>query len=192
MTERLPYFRTADRIQILLNQVHLWSGTRWAHAGTRPNEMQCGVNGDCLFWVHVFKAIEALPAEIEIPEYQRQTALADRMKRLRECIEATGRAEAVPLPSHISLNTSLFHPGDVLLFHNGTSGAHCGLIVRVFPTHFVHLSRNGLLEEPLNQSHWLDNLAYAYRLLEACPDSEVRAAVTLDAPTLHAPHEVAA
>jgi hypothetical protein len=54
----------------------------------------------------------------------------------------------------------------VLLFKNGTSGAHCGLIVKEAPTHFVHLTGNGLLEEPFCQSHYISALLYVYRLLE--------------------------
>jgi hypothetical protein len=57
--------------------------------------------------------------------------------------------------------------GDVLLFTNGMSGAHCGLVVKEAPVHFVHLSQNGMNEEPLNQAHWLANLAFVYRLMEA-------------------------
>jgi cell wall-associated NlpC family hydrolase len=164
-TTCLPYFRTADRVQVLLNQLHLWSGTRWRHAGVRPNEMRCGVSGDCLFWVHVFKAIGALPEKLEIPDYRRQEALADEMQTLRRCIEATGHAE-LTFESAQAKHPPIFHVGDVLLFKNGTSGAHCGLVVKDAPVHFVHLAGNGLLEEPFHQSHYLAALLYVYRLLE--------------------------
>ena len=167
---RIQYFHTADRVQVLLNQLHLWQGTRWRHAGVKPNEMRCGVSGDCLFWVHVFKAIGALPEKLEIPDYRLQEARADEMQTLQRCIEATGRAllmwerpqrrdrELVQLP--------VFRIGDVLLFKNGTSGAHCGLVVKDAPVHFAHLTGNGLLEEPLRQAHYLAALKYAYRLLD--------------------------
>lgn len=158
MTSRLPYFRTPERLSALRSQLSLWAGTRWAHAGTRPNQMRCGVTGDCLFWVHAFKAIGALPCHIVIPDYRQMEAAGDQMRMLRECIEATGVAELVEREVHI---------GDVLLFKNGMSGAHCGLVIRQTPTHFVHLSKNGFSEEPLRQNHWLDSLAFIYRLMES-------------------------
>jgi hypothetical protein len=154
---RLPYFRTAERINALHAKLREWSGTRWAHAGTRPNQMRCGVTGDCLFWVHVFKAIGALPAHIEIPDYRKMEAAGDQMRILRQCIEATGVAKLVLVDIRV---------GDVLLFTSGMSGAHCGLVVKSPPVHLAHLSRNGLCEEPLAQRHWLDDLVYCYRLLE--------------------------
>jgi hypothetical protein len=157
---------------MLLNQLHLWSGTRWRHAGARPNEMRCGVSGDCLFWVHVFKAIGALPNKLEIPNYRRKEALADEMQTLRSCIEATGRADPIIETAHAK-HPPVFRVGDVLLFRNGTSGAHCGLVVKEAPVHFTHLTGNGLLEEPLRQAHYLAALAFVYRLLEA-PESQVR------------------
>lgn len=183
-----PFFRRADRQQLLLNQLRLWCGTRWAHAGTRPNEMKCGITGDCLFWVHVFKAIGALPEHLEIPDYGRCDALQDDMARLKFCIEATERAHLAwsrpvaagfsPRPETRSLKAATTgHDalaritfGDVLLFRNGMSGAHTGLVVKGWPVHFVHLSQNGLLEEPLDQTHWLNNLAFVYRLLEYLSD----------------------
>lgn len=157
MSDRLPYFRTTESIEALRRQLQQWAGTRWAHAGTRPNQMRCGVTGDCLFWVHAFKAIGALPPKIEIPDYRKMEAAGDQMRMLRDCIEATGVAELVSSEVRI---------GDVLLFKNGMSGAHCGLVIRECPAHFVHLSRNGLIEEPLAQKHWMDGLAYRYRLME--------------------------
>jgi hypothetical protein len=162
----LPYFRTADRVQMLLNQVHLWSGTRWQHSGTRPNQMRCGVTGDCLFWVHVFKAIGALPARVVIPDYRKMEAAGDRMRMLRECIEAAGRAELVwdRIPKRAIPDKRV---GDVLIFENGMSGAHCGLVIRDFPCHFFHVGQNGAVVEPLNQKHWHSALAVMYRLLEA-------------------------
>lgn len=194
MSDRLPYFRTPECIDALRQQLSEWARTRWAHAGTRPNQMRCGVTGDCLFWVHAFKAIGALPAHIEIPDYRKMEAAGDQMKMLRECIEATGVGElawcrggppcspsdrrgapprapsegrqgSLPLPSLLV--------GNVLLFANGMSGAHCGLIVKAYPAHFVHLSRNGFVEEPLRQQHWLDNLAFVYRLMEPDPVAAV-------------------
>lgn len=168
-----PYFSTPERIEALKNQLQQWAGTRWAHAGNRPNEMRCGLTGDCLFWVKAFKAVGALPTHIEIPAYRKMEAAADDMRLLRDRIMGTGRAELIwerdfdrpvvwrevimPLPMI----------GDVLLFKNGMSGVHCGLCVKPWPPHFVHLSRNGFLEEPMNQGHWLETLAYVYRLMEA-------------------------
>ncbi len=158
MSTCLRYFRTPERIDALKRQLQQWSGTRWAHAGTRPNSMRCGVTGDCLFWVHAFKAIGALPTNIKIPDYRKMEASGDQMRMLRECIEATGIAELV----HQGIRV-----GDVLLFKNGMSGAHCGLVVKSPPAHFVHLSRNGFCEEPLAQRHWLQDLSYCYRLMES-------------------------
>jgi hypothetical protein len=175
---RRPYFHTLDRVQVLLNQLHLWQGTRWRHSGARPSEMNCGVSGDCLFWVHAFKAIGALPAKLEIPDYRLQEARADEMQTLRSKIEATGRALSMwerPPCRDLELSPPLpiFHVGDVLLFKNGTSGAHCGLVVKEAPVHFAHLTGNGLLEEPLQQKHYLGALTYVYRLLEpAIPSTE--------------------
>ena len=173
MSCRRPYFRSAERVDALRRQLALWSDARWQHAGNHPNEMRCGITGDCLFWVHVFKAIGALPPQIQIPRYRKMEAAADKMKLLRERIEATGRAELVFVATkHLrgydaSVGTSAaFMPGDVLLFRNGMSGVHCGLVTRSAPTHFVHLSHNGLLEEPLAQDHWLRDLASVYRLTE--------------------------
>jgi hypothetical protein len=162
----LPYFRTADRVQTLLNQVQLWSGTRWQHSGTRPNQMRCGVAGDCLFWVHVFKAIEALPARVVIPDYRKMEAAGDKMRMLRECIEATGRAELVwdRISKRAIPNKRV---GDVLIFENGISGAHCGLVIRDFPCDFFHVGQNGAVVEPYGQSHWQTALSAIYRLLEA-------------------------
>jgi cell wall-associated NlpC family hydrolase len=179
MTPRLPYFGSQKHADALLSQLHLWQGTRWQHAGARPNEMKCGVSGDCLFWVHAFKAIGALPTRLEIPDYRLREALADRMHTLREKIEATGCAQLVwerpqccdrkPLSGdpfeHLFLPWLLI--GDVLIFKNGTSGAHCGLMVKAVPIHFAHLTGNGLLEEPLHQKHYLSALTFVYRLLEA-------------------------
>ena len=168
---RVPYFHTADRVQMLLNQLHLWQGTRWRHAGVKPNEMRCGVSGDCLFWVHAFKAISAFPDRLEIPNYRLQEARADEMRTLRRGIEATGRADLVFEDANTK-QLPIFRVGDVLLFKNGTSGAHCGLVVKDGPVHFAHLTGNGLLEEPLRQAHYLDALACVYRLLEAEPSGE--------------------
>ncbi len=181
MTPHCPYFpNNQPRIDALLAQLAAWEGTRWRHAGARPNDMRCGISGDCLFWVHAFKAIGALPAKLEIPDYRLHEASADEMQTLRRCIEATGRAlltwarpgsASVPLavvPKMASGTLALqnFAIGDVLLFKNGTSGAHCGLAVKESPLHFVHLTGNGLLEEPFHQSHYIAALAYVYRLLE--------------------------
>ncbi len=174
MTARRPYFYSQERRDSLLAQLKEWAGTRWAHAGTRPNQMRCGVTGDCLFWVHAFKAIGALPSHIEIPDYRKMEAAGDQMRMLRECIEATGVAELIlekPTPvSPPRRGPKGWVPivGDVLLFRNGMSGCHCGLCVRPRPPHFVHLSRNGFLEEPFRQKHWLDGLAFIYRLTEDC------------------------
>ena len=174
-----PYFYGSNRTRTLLGQLAEWRGTRWQHAGVRPNEMKCGVSGDCLFWVHVFKAIGALPKNLEIPDYRVQEALADKMQTLRSRIEATGRALLVwerslgymrPSSSkdpYDSLALPWLVVGDVLLFKNGTSGAHCGLVVKEVPVHFAHLTGNGLLEEPLHQGHYSVALTYIYRLLEA-------------------------
>jgi hypothetical protein len=161
----LPYFRTADRQQRLLNQVHLWSKTRWQHSGTRPNEMKCGVTGDCLFWVHVFKEIGGLPEHLVIPDYRQMEAAGDKMKMLRTCIEATGRAEFV-WDSLVSRPIPDKRIGDVLIFGNGMSGAHCGLVVRDFPCHFFHIGQSGAVTEPLAQNHWQVSLAVIYRLVE--------------------------
>jgi len=166
VNNRLPYFRTPERISALRSQLSHWQGTRWRHAGVRPNEMRCGISGDCLFWVHAFKAIDALPAKLEIPDYRRNEALADEMQTLRRCIEATGRADLVS-DNGEAKHPPVFRIGDVLLFKNGTSGAHCGLVVKEAPLHFVHLTGNGLLEEPLHQAHYLASLIYVYRLLDA-------------------------
>lgn len=187
-TIRLPYFRTPERVDALKRQLQQWAGTRWAHAGTRPNQMRCGVTGDCLFWVHAFKAIGALPAKITIPDYRKMEAASDQMKLLRECIEATGCAQLVAqCPSaqvpenpgtdplmHLGTD-ALTHcfPGDVLLLRNGQSGVHCGLVVRTHPLHFVHLSQNGFNEEPLHQAHWTVALAYVYRLVEENTGAQV-------------------
>jgi len=165
VSNRLPYFHEKSRINALLAQLAEWQGTRWRHAGAQPNEMRCGVSGDCLFWVHAFKAIGALPPKLEIPDYRRQEALADKMQTLRRCIEATGRADLVIDNAHAK-HPPVFCVGDVLLFKNGTSGAHCGLVVRETPVHFAHLTGNGLLEEPLHQAHYLAALTCVYRLLE--------------------------
>jgi hypothetical protein len=165
VTSRLPYFRTPERVSSLRSQLSHWQGTRWRHAGARPNEVRCGISGDCLFWVHAFKAIGALPVKLEIPDYRRNEALADEMQTLRRCIEATNRADLVFDNAHAK-HPPIFRTGDVLLFKNGTSGAHCGLVVKEAPVHFVHLTGNGLLEEPFHQSHYLAALTYVYRLLE--------------------------
>jgi hypothetical protein len=166
MRDRLPYFHTPERTDALRQQLQQWAGTRWAHAGTRPNQMRCGVTGDCLFWVHVFKAIGALPAHVTIPDYRKMEAAGDQMKTLRECIEATGRAELIVTRDGCGTGDAVL-VGDVLLFKNGMSGAHCGLVLSTVPIHFAHLSRNGFCEEPLRQKHWLDSLAFVYRLVEA-------------------------
>lgn len=171
----LPYFRTPERVDALRSTLSAWAGTRWRHAGTRPNEMRCGVSGDCLFWVHVFKAIGALPAGLQIPKYRKREAAMDNMLRLRTCIESSARAELVGTrccasddnKPRSSATLPMLLCGDVLLFNNGMSGTHCGLVVKEAPVHFVHLSQNGMNEEPLNQVHWLANLAYVYRLVEA-------------------------
>jgi len=171
VNERLPYFRSSDRINAFHAQLVEWRGTRWAHAGVRPNEMRCGVTGDCLFWVHVFKAIGALPATVEVPEYIRGHALRDAMAMLRERIEGTGRAVQV---DYLLGNPGIWYAvktGDVLLFKNGTSGVHCGLVIGEHPVHFTHLSQDGLITEPLNQKQWLGNLAVVYRLMEADPET---------------------
>ena len=165
MKLRLSYFTTAERIGALLDQLNAWQGTRWRHAGARPNEMRCGISGDCLFWVHAFKAIGALPEKLEIPDYRIQEARADEMQTLRLKIRQTGRADLV-FESGRSKDLPIFLIGDVLLFKNGTSGAHCGLIVKEAPLHFVHLTGNGLLEEPFHQAHYLAALGFAYRLME--------------------------
>jgi len=179
-TTRLPYFHSSERIAVLRSTLATWAGTHWRHAGTRPNSMHCGVSGDCLFWVHVFKAIGALPENIEVPRYRRQEALSDSMLTLRTRIEATGRAELIldfglgisdSPQSTIKNLKSKIAIGDVLLFKNGMSGAHCGLVVRSHPVHFAHLSQNGFTEEPLNQKHWLDSLVFVYRLLETSPSN---------------------
>jgi hypothetical protein len=163
---RVPYFHTADRVQVLLNQLHLWQGTRWQHAGARPNAMRCGVSGDCLFWVHVFKAIGALASNLVIPNYRRQEALGDKMAMLRLRIEETGHGELI-WDSTMGKSALVFHVGDVLVFKNGMSGAHCGLVVRSEPAHFVHLTGNGLIEEPFQQEHHVTALHCVYRLMEA-------------------------
>jgi hypothetical protein len=155
---------------MLLNQLHLWRGTRWQHAGARPNAMRCGVSGDCLFWVHAFKAIGALPAKLEIPNYRLQEARADEMQMLRRSIEATKCADLV-FDDATEKHLPIFRIGDVLLFKNGTSGAHCGLVVKEAPVHFAHLTGNGLMEEPLHQAHYVTALTYVYRLLEASPEN---------------------
>lgn len=181
----LPYFRSPGRIAALRATVSAWAGTRWGHAGKRPNEMRCGISGDCLFWVHIFKAIGALPSDLQIPEYRKREAAMDNMLRLRICIESSARAlqifgsatvpacpdfevgvAAVPTTASETLALPGLLIGDVLLFNNGMSGAHCGLVVKEAPVHFVHLSQNGMNEEPLHQTHWLANLAFVYRLLE--------------------------
>ena len=41
-----------------------------------------------------------------------------------------------------------------------------GFVVKDAPVHFAHLTGNGLLEEPLQQGHYLGALTYVYRLLE--------------------------
>ncbi len=128
--------------------------------------MQCGVTGDCLFWVHAFKAIGALPDKIEIPDYRKMEAAGDGMTTLRLRIMATGRAECVYDHDHARY-LPIFKVGDVLLFTNGMSGAHTGLVNKRVPVHFAHLSKNGFNEEPLNQGHWLASLFFVYRLLEA-------------------------
>jgi hypothetical protein len=173
--------------------------------------MKCGVTGDCLFWVHVFKAIGALPAELQIPDYRKREGSVNSMERLRGCIEETGRAELVAScqpsavshqpagkssqPSAVSrqpeaesrklIADSNIATGDVLLFANGMSGVHCGLVVRETPPHFVHLSQNGLTEEPLNQEHWLASLAFIYRLMEPAPSHQPSA--ISDQPDLRQP-----
>ncbi|HXI84146.1 MAG TPA: hypothetical protein VNL17_08665 [Verrucomicrobiae bacterium] len=178
MPPRRPYFYGSNRARSLLAQLAKWQGTRWRHAGAKPNEMRCGVSGDCLFWVHVFKAIDALPAKLTIPDYRLQEARADEMKTLRQCIMATGRAQLVWERDSIAnyrgkaddelhrLGLPWLIVGDVLIYKNGTSGAHCGLVANVAPIQFVHLTGNGLLEEPLHQKHYLQSLTYIYRLLE--------------------------
>lgn len=177
MSERLPYFCTPERIDALRSTLDAWRGTRWAHAGVRPNEMRCGISGDCLFWVHAFKAIGALPEGLLIPEYRRMEAAADKMQLLRARIMETGRAELVFVAAnHIRGAAKEFRgynalPGDVLLFANGMSGVHCGLVVKPAPMHFFHVSQNGALEEPFNQGQWLASIAYAYRLMEPETDS---------------------
>jgi hypothetical protein len=147
--------------------------------------------------VHAFKAIGALPAKVTIPDYRKMEAAGDGMKMLRECIEGTGVAERVwsvgtrcaasdddrprssaALPSRtVCEDVMMPMPmvGDVFLFRNGQSGCHCGMCVKPFPPHFVHLSRNGFLEEPMNQKHWTDALAFVYRLVE---ESDQRSAVS--------------
>lgn len=193
MTYRLPYFRTTERVSAMREQLRDWHATRWQHAGTRPNEMQCGIRGDCLFWVHVFKAIGALPTELRIPDYRKREAAMDNMARLQSCIMSSECAECVWRDETVvatltvarasrPLNPMLkageppapLLPGDVLLFANGMSGVHCGLVVRESPPHFVHLSQNGLTEEPLNQAHWLKDLAFVYRLVESALNPEPR------------------
>ena len=165
MKSRPPYFATPERIGELLDQLDAWQGTRWRHAGARPNGMRCGVSGDCLFWVHAFKAIGALPEKLEIPDYRIQEARADEMQTLRLKIMQTGCAVLV-FESERFAHLPIFLIGDVLLFKNGTSGAHCGLVVKTAPLHFVHLTGNGLLEEPFHQAHYLAALGFAYRLME--------------------------
>ena len=104
-------------------------GTRVRRGRTR-----CVVasRGDCLFWVHAFKAIGALPEKLEIPDYRIQEARADEMQTLRLKIMQTGRADLV-FESGRSKDLPIFLIGDVLLFKNGTSGAHCGLVVKEAP-----------------------------------------------------------
>jgi len=149
--------------------------------------MHCGVSGDCLFWVHVFKAIGALPGNIDVPKYRRQEALGDSMLTLRTRIEATGRAASC------LRGEEPFLIGDVLLFRNGMSGAHCGLVVKSAPVHFAHLSQAGFTEEPLNQKHWLDSLAYVYRLLEESgQQSSQPSALSIQPAGSHQPAVVAA
>jgi cell wall-associated NlpC family hydrolase len=156
---------------MLRRQLRQWAATRWRHAGNRPNEMKCGITGDCLFWVHAFKAIGALPGSIEIPQYRRMEAAGDDMKLLRDRIEATGRAQQIFLCPDSDAPTNPYalglQPGDVLLFANGFSGVHCGVLMRERPPHFFHLSAMGALEEPLNQYHHLSRLRIVYRLLDA-------------------------
>jgi hypothetical protein len=177
MSTRIPYFYSADRTQVLLNEIHLWSATRWRHAGTRPNAMKCGIHGDCLFWVPLFKKIGALPEHLTIPDYRLREALADEMQKLRKNFEDTGRAQlvwerpeneliGVPGDPLRALHLPWLYIGDILLFVNGNSGAHCGLMVQSCPIQFLHLSGNGLNKEPLHQSHYLASLKYIYRLLE--------------------------
>ena len=97
--------------------------------------------------------------------YRLQEARADEMQTLRRCIETTGRAVLI-FDGETVKHPSIFRIGDVLLFKNGTSGAHCGLVVKDAPVHFAHLTGNGLLEEPLQQAHYVAALIYVYRLLE--------------------------
>ncbi|MGD0058396.1 MAG: hypothetical protein ABSD58_03170 [Verrucomicrobiia bacterium] len=197
MSNRLPYFHTPERIAALKDQLAKWQTTRWRHSGTHPNEMRCGISGDCLFWVVAFKAIGALPQHLVIPDYRKMEAAGDKMALLRLRIMETGRAEMVmeePTPASPpargpkgwvnaglqNIAQALSPPGrgpkgwvpmagDVLLFRNGMSGVHCGLVIRPAPMHFFHLSQNGALEEPFNQSHWLASLAFVYRLMEEQP-----------------------
>jgi hypothetical protein len=165
MNSPLPYFRTPERIRALLAEIQKSVGTRWAHAGTRTNRMECGLTDDCLFWVKAFRTIGALPAHIEIPPYRRMEASADRMCLLRLRIMETGRAELV-YEADFAKRFPIFRVGDVLLFKNGMSGVHCGLVVRQSPLHFFHLGQNGAMEEPFHQGQWIAAIAYAYRLLE--------------------------
>ena len=178
---RKPYFADANRPQVLLNQLHEWAATRWQHAGTEPNAMRCGIHADCLFWVKVFKVIGALPSHLEIPDYRMQEARGDEMVLLTAKIVATQRADLVwkMTPNETKprkqmagqdvlevLRLPWLMIGDVLIFTNGTSGAHCGLVVKPMPIHFLHLSINGMLEEPLAQAHYAGDLRFVYRLLE--------------------------
>ena len=178
MSPRLPYFASQVHTGALLEQLAAWRGTRWQHAGARPNVMKCGIHGDCLFWVPLFKSIGALPAQLKIPDYRLREALADEMQTLRSKIVATGRAQLIWERDGVShfrgksdnalqgLGLPWLIVGDVLLFKNGTSGAHCGLLVKAAPIHFAHLTGNGLNEEPLHQTHYVASLNYVYRLLE--------------------------
>ncbi len=176
MANRLPYYHSPERVAALTDQLAKWQTTRWRHSGTHPNEMRCGISGDCLFWVVAFKAIGALPSHLVIPDYRKMEAAGDKMALLRLRIMETGRAELVmeePTPvSPPGRGPKGWVPmaGDVILFRNGMSGVHCGLVVRPAPMHFFHLSQNGALEEPFNQSHWLASLAFVYRLMEEEPE----------------------
>ncbi len=114
--------------------------------GTRPNEMKCGVTGDCLFWVHVFKEIGGLPEHLVIPDYRQMEAAGDKMKMLRTCIEVTGACKLCGTQPCQPPDTGK-RIGDVLIFGNGMSGAHCGLVVRDFPCHFFHIGQSGAVAD---------------------------------------------
>jgi hypothetical protein len=193
-----PYFRSLDRQQLLLNHVALWRGTPWRHAGAHPHRMKCGVHADCLFWVAMFQEMGALPPGKLIPDYRKMEAAKDDRRQLRECIEATGRAQLVWERKQAAPHDAVHREdspraatgettgenaavnargyslriGDVLLFANGMSGVHCGLVVRTVPCHFFHIGPNGAIETPFGQDQWVKGLAAVYRLMEPVAEGD--------------------